>query len=524
MSSDSKSRSKRSRKKESKRAPRPGDLKPVDTSPPNDGRTDLLAVVLGMVSAFILIFGVFGLGSEEVVNKSYDRKQDLLRQKEIDSKRAATPGELAIQLADLAVSKSSNLVETLETCRSRIRVSNEIMKRGPKDAALRQLAITEGILAKVKLYGLDFMHNLSLEAEEINLEPAYTPYLNDEDPKVLRVASVARLTHRSFEKLKSGDKEVDDLVDLIDETMKRFSEDDASDESVASRIQAHLLVIVEKDTDYARLLFAKLRQRNPIGSLSPNMEQKLGNIADRLLLKSENFDRKFADRWANGRAGREDLADSITRLLENDGVGLVLVQRVLAVGHWFERNDFSDRAKDVYDALIASSANGNVAEQYRDDARQYATDGLTRLALKGKTIVYRGKDSAGKILDDAKLKEKIGIVVYWSMKSPASRKYLADLNASARALNNKPILIYAVCVDPQLPPDINIVMRKSPMIRIIDPIFESGKNSLLEQCPPGLLPHVMLVDFGGRVHDVNASDPPKVKNEALRLLMERARR
>ena len=61
------------------------------------------------------------------------------------------------------------------------------------------------------------------------------------------------------------------------------------------------------------------------------------------------------------------------------------------------------------------------------------------------------------------------------------------------------------------------------MIRIIEPKFESGRNSLLEQCPPGLLPHVMLIDFGGKVDDINAGNPAEVKNEALALLMNRGR-
>ena len=173
--------------------------------------------------------------------------------------------------------------------------------------------------------------------------------------------------------------------------------------------------------------------------------------------------------------------------------------------------------------MIASTTRGTLIREFRDDAKRFAEEGLARLALSGTTIEYQGEDSAGKQLIDADSKQKIGVVVFWSAKSVPSIRYLAELNSSARALNRKPICIYAVCTDPELPAEINVTMRTSPMIRIIKSKYKDGKNSLLEQCPPGTLPHVMLVDFGGEVHDINAASPGQVKNEALNLLINRNR-
>ena len=518
MSSNSKSRSSRSKKKRSKSSPRPGDLKPTEDSP-KDGRTDLLAMILGMVTTIVMVFGVFGFGSEQVVNEKYEREQDRRQQELIDAKKASTLDELFIELADLGVAKTSNLPDMIRVSNSAVNISKEILERGPTSEAMRELAVTEGMLAQVKLYGLDLVNGLDLVDVGSQLEAAYTPYLEDKNKKIYSTSRVARLTHQSFEALKAGTGEVGELVQLFEDTMNRFPDD----EHVATMIEAHLFVLVEREPQYAQTLFWKLREKNPSGAVSETMERKMLNVADRLLLNAEGFKQKFADRWANGKKGRTELTETVVRLLSNKNVGLYLVQRALAVGQWFERNDFTPQANEVYGALITSANNGNVAEVYRPDTIKYAEDGMTRLALKGTIIEYYGNDSAGKPLDDAKLKKKIGIVVFWSKSSQASIQYLAEMNASARVLSNKPIVILAVCTDEKLPIDINVSMRKHPMIRIVDPIFESGKNSLLEKCPPGLLPHVMLVDFGGKVHDINGATPGEIKNEAMALLMNRAR-
>ena len=518
MSSNSKSRSSRSKKKGSKSSPRPGDLKPTETSA-NDGRTNLLAMILGMITTFVMVFGVFGFGSEPVVNEKYNREQDRRKQELMDAKKAATLDELFIELADLGGRASSNLADMIRVSNSAVSISDEILERGPTSESMRELAVTEGMLARVKLYGLDLVNGLDLNEVGPELEAAYKPYLDDKNRKIYTASRVALLTHQSFETLKADNGDVEALVKLFENTMSRFPDDD----HVATMIEAHLYVLIEKEPQYAGTLFAKLRERNPPGALHDTMERKMVNVADRLLLTAEGFNRKFSDRWANGKNGRIELSETVVRLLNNERIGLYLVQRALAVGQWFERNDFTPQAKAVYDAMIASANNGNVAEEYRPDTIRYAEEGMTRLSLKGTTIVYRGKDSSGKPLNDAQLKKKIGIVVYWSVGSKDSLKYLAELNASARALSNKPIVILAVCVDEKLPADINVTMRKNPMIRIVDPEFESGKNSLLEDCPPGLLPHVMLVDFEGKVHDVNGASPGEIKNEAMALLMNRAR-
>ena len=174
MSSNSKSRSSRSKKKRSKSSPRPGDLKPTDDSP-KDGRTDLLAMILGMVTTIVMVFGVFGFGSEQVVNEKYEREQDRRQQEIIDAKKASTLDELFIELADLGVAKTSNLPDMIRVSNSAVNISKEILERGPTSEAMRELAVTEGMLAQVKLYGLDLVNGLDLVDVGSQLEAATHP-------------------------------------------------------------------------------------------------------------------------------------------------------------------------------------------------------------------------------------------------------------------------------------------------------------------------------------------------------------
>ncbi len=475
----------------------------------------MVAMVLGMITTIVLGFSLF---SEPVQNEKYDNEQLQRKEARDEAARADTLEEMMIKLSNLKSQRASSILDSVNICQERIDLAQQVIDRGPSDEAMRETAISEGLLARVKLYGLDFTRKLDMGDSSAELQAAYTPYLEDTNPKIYSHASVARLTHRSFEKLKSGSDDVDDLVELFSDTINRFPDD----EYIASMIEAHMLVLIEKDPRYTAMLFAKLREKNPPGSLKPAMERKMHNIADRQLLQTESFSQKFSDRWANGKAGRRELTKTASKLLNKPEIGLLVVQQATMLAEWFERNSFPDESKMVFQEIAASVKNGNVLEDYRKYASRVAEAGLNRIGLEGQTIDFHGIDSAGKELIDADMKRRVVVVVYWSATSAKSLRYLDDLNESANSLKNKSVSILAVCVDSELPRDANVLSQKNAVIQIIEPEFESGKNSLLTKCQPGSLPHVMMVDFGGEIHDVNM-DPTQVKNKALSLLMNRNR-
>lgn len=525
MSSDSKSKRRRSgssRKKKSSSRDKlrsKSGLRPVETDTDLDDKTNLVALVMGMVTTMVLVFGVFGFGSDQIVNEKYDAEQDRRKSAIREANRADTLEELTIKLTELGSAKLSGFNDSANNCNERIAISKEILSRGPSSENMRQRAVCEGILAHIKLYGLDFTEDLKLENVAENLEAAYSPYLDDENLEIYQNARVALLTHQSFEQLKSesATEDTTELVELFSDTIERFPDS----KYVTSMIEAHLLVLIQTDSRYAGNLFVKLREINPVGSLQPEAEDAMRNISDRLTLKKESFDRKYADRWANGMAGRRELVKSSIRLLNEQGVGQHLIRMLNQLAEWFERNEFFEEARSVYEEFIAAADRGNIVAEHAAFAKTVATNGLRRVALQGNLIEYRGVDSNGKPLIDAELKKEIAIVLFWSIKSQESLRYLVDINDGARTFGNKPVSIFAVCVDSELPTVVK-QMRTSRLVRIVEPEFESGSNSLLNQCPPGTLPHLMLIGFGGKVVDVNV-EPLQIKNKAMKLLLDRNR-
>lgn len=490
-----------------------GELRPVNAD--KDEKTNLMALVMGMVTTLVLLFGIF---SDRVQNEKYDAKQEQRKEQIRKEKKADTLEELLIKLTGLGTKKNASFNIATDVCRKRIAISEEIMTRGPVDENMRERAVCEGLLAHIKLYGLDFTQNMKIENIGDTLEAAYKPYLDDSNPSVYENARVALLTHRSFEHIKAEAEDVSVLVDLFSDTINRFPQS----EYVASMIEAHLFVLIERDSKYVTKLFSKLREKNPAGSLDVQMETGMRNIADRLLLKQENFNHKYSDRWANGVAGRRELVKTAGRLLNEPDGGLLLLRRLSTLSEWFERNEFFEEARAIYEGFSAAADRGNIVPEYRAVAKRLGLAGLKRVALEGQTITYRGVDSDGKRLSDAELKEKVVIVIFWSVNSNESVRYLVEKNESSKSFGNKPVCILAVCADEELA-TVAKQMRRSKIVRIIEPDFLAGKNSLIEQCPPANLPHVMLVGVGGKVEDVNA-DPMQIESKALKLLRERHRK
>lgn len=515
-----KSRSRSGKGKPKKPAtPSPNSIKPVNLDSERDPNLNFGAVLLGMITTLVLLFGVFGIGSERIKRPISEAEKTARAKAREMAEEAEGLDQLMISLAELKAKNDGELVEKVDLCEQRIEIAGKIIEKKPEKAYIRQTAIVENLLAHVKLYGLDFQNRLNLSDCGTRLEEAYKPYLEDTDQKVYSNAQVARLTHKSFEKIKEGaGDDLADLVGLFTEVVQRFPDD----QYVASMIEAHLIVLVGSDRRYAERMIAQIRAENPEGTMSQLMEGKFRNAADAITLNEANFERKFTDRWANGRAGREELMRTSMELLAKPRISLSVINRVSAYAIWLEQNGWYKEAIELFNEIAKCPQRGNLYEEFHDKADAISASGVRRCNLIGKEIFFRGVDSAGKALNDATLKERVVIVAFWSESSPESVTYLEGLNQGTKTLANKPVAILAVCLDKELNRDLSICKSKSPMIRII-PFKTAGEpNSLYQSCPPSTLPHVMLVGFGGKVHDVSV-DPMDARNEALNLLINRRR-
>lgn len=493
-------------------------LKPTNLDSERDPNLNFGAVLLGMVTTLILVFGVFGLGSERRERPISDSEKAARAEARAKAENAENIDQLLVDLAELKTRKIGELVEQVDMCEQRIEIANKIIAKNPEEKYARQTAIVENLLAHVKLYGLDFQNRLDLSDCAGRLKEAYTPYLEDTNQKIYANAQVARLTYMSFEKIKAGGEDLSELVDLFSEVVQRFPDDNY----VASMIEAHLIVLVGADRRYAERMITEVRAKNPEGSMSQLMEAKFRNAADAIMLNEVNFERKFTDRWANGKAGRDELIRTSKALLSKPRIGMSVVNRVAAFAIWLEQNGYYLDAIELFDEIAQCPGRGNLFEEFHDKADAIAASGVRRCNLTGKEIFYRGTDTTGKPLDNESLKKHIVIVVFWTESSPESIEYLRALNEGSKTLANKPVSILAVCLDQRLNRDLAIYKNKSARIQIVP--FKSGEelNSLYQSCPPSQLPHVMLVGFDGKVHDVNV-EPMDARNEALNLLINRGR-
>lgn len=485
---------------------------PIQVAAKSD-EINIVAMMLGIITSLLLIFVI----TSEPVKTDVDQVAVRQRAAERAKAREASIDETLIELRGLKATEGEGVVEQVDICSRRIELAEQLVRRVPDDETIREEAVSEFLLANVKLYGLDFQ-NSELVIDEISekLQRAYRPYLEDENNSVQRNARIALLTHQTFESIKNEEGEPESLVSLYADTIDRFPQDSY----VASMIESHIVVLLGANWKFAAALFDRLRQRFPIGALKPVFEDRFQNVADQLQLREADFDRKFADRWANGADGRAELVATSGRLLSREGVGIHLVMRLNLLGQWLERNAFYEQASEVYQQIAKSAAVGSVLARYRDRAMQVSRSGLVRCSLDNSKIDYRGVDLSGFELLDEQLKENVVIVVFWSASSADSVGYLQALSESGKTLGNKALSILAVCLDKEVPMDSPVLAGKSPIVRIVMSQFEDGQNSLLEQCPPELLPHVMLVGFDGVVDDVNI-EPMEVRNRALHLLINR---
>jgi thiol-disulfide isomerase/thioredoxin len=192
------------------------------------------------------------------------------------------------------------------------------------------------------------------------------------------------------------------------------------------------------------------------------------------------------------------------------------------LGQWLERNAHYDAAIEVFEEIKLAGEQGSVLERFQDRAVRVGKSGLLRCRLDGEKVSYIGVDFSGSELDQDKLNKKVVIVVFWSASSPDSVEYVKAINESGKTLGNKPIVVLAVCVDEDIPMDSPVLEGKSRAVRVVPAAYRGGFNSLLQRCPPVMLPHVMLIGFDGVVSDVNI-EPMEVRDKALSLLLNRNR-
>lgn len=517
MSKESSSRKKKSRSKSQSASKQEAASAYKTNDPESDANLNFSAMIAGMVSSFVLFFGVLGLGAEAPplpeTNPTVISRERLRN----EVKRKDSIRENMNLLADLKGTRTNSIDAQMSLIEERIKVSKRIVELKPTDEGDRQVGVSGYIVSHLQLLGLDFQFELGIPKVLEKLKQAYEPYLEDPNPKIAVDAQIAELTYLSVKKIRGEEKEsIDGIVEQFSRLMNSYPDD----KFVTSKIELHLQMLIKHDQDYGRRVFEAIREK--VLESSDSMAGRFQGVSDFALLIEKDFENHFEDRNARRERGRLQLIETCETLLASPGIGIAIVEKVAIVGNWLEQTRRYEEALRIYDALQASVDQGNLVEDVRQRATKLSNSGKKRCGLEGTIVSFRGADWLGQPLNEDDLKERVVAVVFWSKSHPASLRFLDQLSASSRILGNKPLVILAVCRDEYIDSSLPIFEKKSSLIRIVKHLDADGNpNSIHELCPVDFWPHLMLIGFGAEVRNANFEpDVNKLRDEILRLVVE----
>jgi hypothetical protein len=508
----------------------------------DEGETSFLALVLGMITTLLIVFGIFGVGDNgkaEEARKRIAEKDRIARMSEAKKNadanqlvsainddgdktekfkvETASMEELLDELLRLRDIAGRTFKEKARFAEAQVAVGKEILRKNPT-GEVRQLVVCDLIKAVTKLYGIDFSSRLKIPNVDARFREVYEPYLEDTDQSIYRASRLALVTHQSFDHLKSGaNTETESLAGIFAETITRFPDD----KHVASMIEFHFDALSLIDPVFCERLFNDV-ERKFLETENPTaiVRRLFQNLRDKFLLREVDYISKYENRWVYGSAGRRELVKVSLDLLKKDNLGMLLMGRVDQVASWLERHGHEEDANKVYGAML-EAAEKNVVAESRQFALKMASGGIQRGSLLGRPFVFEGVDSAGTPLNPKDFKEKSVLVIFWSASNIESVKFLKEFDKNAYDLTTKAIRVLAVCVDEETNRELGFFKRRAPCIRIVEHRDADGQiNSIYQQCPPSILPHTLLVGYNGKVADVNVK-PEQAKNEALSLLLNR---
>jgi len=516
MSKESSSRKKKSRSQSASKKESASAYKTNDKE--NDPHLNFSAMIVGMVSTFIVVFGVFGLGAEAPPAPETNPTIIAREKQRKETKRQESLRDKINLLAKMKEARGSSLEQKMNLIEERIKISKEIVDLNPEVEADRQTGVSAHIVSHIQLLGLDFSYDLRIPGVFERLKRSYEPYLDDSNAKISSDAQIAQLTYKSVKKIRNEDMgSVSGIVEQFTRLMNRYPDN----KFVASKIELHLQMLISHDQEYGERVFNEILKQSSAETVE-EMEERFQSVSDFILLVKNDFEDCFADRNAKRELGRRNLIEACEKMLASKGVGISVIEKVAIVANWLEQTGRNEEANQIYDSVLASSEQGNLRERVVSRAVKLANAGKKRCVLTGEIVSFRGNDWLGEPLDDAELKEHVVAVVFWSRSHPASLRFLDELISNSRVLSNKPLVILAVCGDKEIDASLPIFEKKSSLIRVVKRLDSEGNvNSLYDLCPVDFWPHLLLIGYGGEIRNSNFEPiVTKLRDEVLRLIVE----
>ena len=414
--------------------------------------------------------------------------------------------QLTKQLKELENWRAGNgAMEGVKANQRRVEVATQMLELEKQlTDEQRKLAITAKLNALTTLYGYGLLLGDTIPDVTESLTSTSKTYSDSPDQEIKKLARLSLYKVTAFEMTKDKNKpdaqEVEVLVEDTSQLLNDFSDD--------TLVLATVDMIVEyyrQDVDRkVALEITEGLVAKKEAFKSPKVLRLLADLSDEALMAKSKYTQLFENRWINGDEGQRDLLEASIQLAAEPDAGMLLVQKVDAVAHWFEQDDQYVNAVAIYETILKS------ADTYQNRettvaAKKRAEDGIMRSKLIREKIDLSGRLIDGKEFSEKELQGKVVLVVFWSALNPISKKVVEKLSKSSKHSQERGIQILAVNIDPKLDKEaIQEVTKKAPGVTFLFGNTD-GKysNNILNQCPSETVPRIMLVNQDGEVADIN---------------------
>ncbi len=394
--------------------------------------------------------------------------------------------------------RQASLPTKFDYLRKRIAVANRLLELDC-DLSQRELAIESRLNAASVFYGLDFFQETNLPIAAEQFQEAAAAFVDDKNARIRRAAQLGMAKLQVFEYAKQQSAE---QLELLRDSIFSVIENFKDDPYVMDNVRILIKRLTFDDMDAGRQLIREMYGRYQEFD-SAVVQAFASELHDSLLIVDANYDDLWANRWANGLAGRQDLADVAIQLSAHPEGGISLINKVATTLSWLEQIHDFDRATEICNALI-ENAGIHKETDVVELSKQHGEFGLRRISMVGQRVEIEGDTVHGK-LDPAKYEDHIAIVVFLASDARSvktMRRLLANVTTD-QSMSGVRVLVVSL--------DGGEFGEKAGIISQLaakwDFVVVDGSdppnNPILNQYPVIQAPHALLLDHRGKVARIN---------------------
>ena len=429
---------------------------------------------------------------KSVLGQDYDELEALMESRNVP--------EVSAKLMDLNDwPRGAELPVRVSSNRDREKVAKKLLRMDGIAESDRIFAIESLIEALAAIYGLDLFYNLNDKQIGDQLKEVAEQHINDTNEQVVRSSNLALLKYHAFEFVKYRKE---DQYDALEESLFSILDQYPNDGYTISNVRLIFKSLTRLHPDVSgKLTKLLLKKRNQY--TGTRADQLVADLADASTLLETRYETMFANRWVNGKAGREQLLETSLKLVSDKSAGRALLEQVDKVAQWFEQQNNLDQAREIYQALLdeADRPDNPLATK---TSRLLGQNGLTRCNSLGQPARFSGVDIRGRPITEARFKGRIVAVVFWSLKSSASQKELRQLHQEKTQISSQPADILAVCIDKDPGPEFGKLAEQLFRFNSFDPAkYGDTGIPFSGQVPVTRVPHIMLINQQGIICDTN---------------------